>query len=50
MDVRLAQDVNLRYFAGMKCAEIQKALSLTDRTVRRDWDKARLTLAHLLQR
>ena len=50
MDVRLAQVVEMRYFAGMNDAEIGEALGLTDRTVRRDWEKARLTLAHILQR
>ena len=50
MDARLAQVVEMRYFAGMNDAEIGEALGLTDRTVRRDWEKARLTLAHILQR
>ena len=50
VDARLAQVVQMRYFAGMTDAEIGEALSLTDRTVRRDWEKARLILAHLLQR
>jgi len=50
MDARLAQVVEMRYFAGMTDVEIGEALGLTDRTVRRDWEKARLLLAHLLQR
>jgi len=50
MDARLAQVVEMRYFAGMNDAEIGETLGLTDRTVRRDWEKARLTLAHILQR
>ena len=50
MDARLAQVVEMRYFAGMNDAEIGEALGITDRTVRRDWEKARLTLAHILQR
>jgi DNA-directed RNA polymerase specialized sigma24 family protein len=39
----------MRYFAGMGDAEIGEVLGVTDRTVRRDWEKARLMLAHLLQ-
>jgi DNA-directed RNA polymerase specialized sigma24 family protein len=33
----------------MKDTEIAQALGLTDRTVRRDWEKARLLLAHALR-
>jgi RNA polymerase sigma factor (TIGR02999 family) len=50
MDARLAQVVEMRYFAGMSDGEIGEALGVTDRTVRRDWEKARLILAHVLQR
>jgi DNA-directed RNA polymerase specialized sigma24 family protein len=39
----------MRYFAGMKEAEIAAALGVTDRTVRRDWEKARLLLAAALR-
>jgi RNA polymerase sigma factor (sigma-70 family) len=49
LDHRLAQVVEMRYFAGMKDAEIAEALGVTDRTVRRDWEKARLLLAHALK-
>lgn len=45
---RLAQVVEMRYFAGMTEPEIAEALGLTDRTVRRDWDKARLLLREAL--
>ena len=34
----------MRYFAGMTDQEIAEALGVTDRTVRRDWDKARALL------
>ncbi|MBI3369690.1 MAG: sigma-70 family RNA polymerase sigma factor [Burkholderiales bacterium] len=44
MDARLAQVVEMRYFAGMTEAEIAAALGLAERTVRRDWDKARTLL------
>jgi len=46
---RLAQVVEMRYFAGMTEIEIASALGVTDRTVRRDWDKARLLLAEALR-
>jgi RNA polymerase sigma factor (TIGR02999 family) len=46
---RLAQVVEMRYFGGYTEAEIAEALGLTDRTVRRDWDKARLLLGAMLQ-
>lgn len=45
---RLAQVVEMRYFGGYSELEIADALGLTDRTVRRDWDKARLLLAAML--
>ncbi|MBS0445326.1 MAG: sigma-70 family RNA polymerase sigma factor [Proteobacteria bacterium] len=41
LDARLAQVVEMRYFAGLDDAEIAAALGISDRTVRRDWDKAR---------
>lgn len=46
---RLAQVVEMRYFGGYAEAEVAEALGLTERTVRRDWDKARRLLAALLQ-
>jgi len=48
-DARLVQVVEMRYFAGMTEAEIAGALGVTDRTVRRDWEKARLLLAKALE-
>ena len=42
---RLAQVVEMRYFGGLSEAEIAAALGVTDRTVQRDWQKARLFLA-----
>jgi RNA polymerase sigma factor (TIGR02999 family) len=41
---RLAQVVECRFFAGYNDAETALALGLTDRTVRRDWVKARAWL------
>jgi RNA polymerase sigma factor (sigma-70 family) len=49
LDGRLAQVVELRYFSGMTDAEVAEALGITDRTVRRDWEKARLLLREALQ-
>jgi RNA polymerase sigma factor (TIGR02999 family) len=46
---RLAQVVEMRYYGGMSEQEIAAALGLTDRTVRRDWEKARLLLADALR-
>lgn len=45
---RLVDVVQLRYFGGMTDAEIADALGVTDRTVRRDWEKARLLLSEAL--
>lgn len=47
-DPRLAQVVEMRYFGGMSEAEIADVLEVATRTVRRDWDKARLLLAQWL--
>ncbi len=49
LDARLAQVVEMRYFGGMTDCEIAEALGITDRTVRRDWEKARVLLADALQ-
>jgi RNA polymerase sigma factor (TIGR02999 family) len=44
LDARLAQVVEMKFFAGLTEIEIAQALGLTERTVRRDWEKARLFL------
>lgn len=46
---RLARVVEMRYFGGYTETEVAEALDLTDRTVRRDWEKARLLLAESLR-
>jgi RNA polymerase sigma factor (TIGR02999 family) len=48
-DPRLAQVVQMRYFGGYSEQEIAEALDITDRTVRRDWEKARLILSELMR-
>lgn len=50
VDERLKTVVELRYFAGLEDREIAAMLGLSDRTVRRDWDRARMLLADLLGR
>jgi RNA polymerase sigma factor (TIGR02999 family) len=47
-DPRLAKVVEMRYFAGLNYLEIAAAFGVTERTIRRDWEKARLLLAAAL--
>jgi RNA polymerase sigma factor (TIGR02999 family) len=49
VDARLVRVVEMRYFGGLSEDEIAAALGVTDRTVRRDWEKARLLLAVALK-
>ena len=49
LDPRMTQVVELRYFGGLNEPEIAQALAVTERTVRRDWQKARLWLAEALK-
>jgi RNA polymerase sigma factor (TIGR02999 family) len=46
---RLARVVEMRYYGGLTEQEVAAALGVTDRTVRRDWEKARLLLADALR-
>ena len=50
VDARLVRVVEMRYFAGLTDIEIGAALGVTDRTVRRDWERARLLLADMIGR
>ena len=45
---RLAQVVEMRYFGGYSEAEMAETLGVTERTVQRDWEKARLILSAAL--
>jgi DNA-directed RNA polymerase specialized sigma24 family protein len=45
----MARVVEMRYFGGLTDLEIAEALGVTDRTVRRDWEQARLFLAEALK-
>ncbi len=49
MDERLVQVVEMRYFAGFSDEDIAQALQVNERTVRRDWQKARLLLSVALR-
>ena len=49
VDARLVQVVEMRYFAGLTEPEIAASLGVNERTVRRDWQKARLLLADALK-
>jgi RNA polymerase sigma factor (TIGR02999 family) len=44
LDGRLVQVVEMRYFAGLTVEQIAASLGVTERTIRRDWEKARLLL------
>lgn len=44
LDPRLAQVVECRFFAGLSEEDTATALGVSDRTVRRDWIKARAWL------
>ena len=46
---RLAQVVEMRYFGGYTEQEIADTLQVAERTVRRDWEKARLLLAAMIE-
>lgn len=49
VDKKLAHVVELRYFAGLSETEIAELLKRSERSVRRDWQKARLYLLASLQ-
>lgn len=48
-DARLARVVEMRYFGGLSEAEIADCLGITERTVQRDWQKARMLLSSMLR-
>jgi len=48
-NARLAQVVEMRYFGGYSEREIAAALGVTERTVQRDWEKARRILEAVLK-
>jgi RNA polymerase sigma factor (TIGR02999 family) len=50
LDPRLALVVDLKFFCGFSFVEIAAMQGLTDRTVQRDWEKARIFLLGALRR
>jgi RNA polymerase sigma factor (TIGR02999 family) len=46
---RLAKIAEMRYFGGYTETEIAEALGIAERTVRREWEKARLLLLELVR-
>jgi RNA polymerase sigma factor (sigma-70 family) len=49
-DPRLKQVIEMRYFAGLTEKEVADALGVTERTVRRDWQRAKLLLSVSLKK
>ena len=50
VDPRLKQVVEMRYFGGLTEQEVAEALGIAERTVRRDWERARMLLSVSLNR
>lgn len=48
VEPRLAKVVECKFFGGLSEAEIAEALGITERTVERDWAKARMLLRRAL--
>lgn len=48
VEPRLAECVDLKFFCGFSFLDIASMRSVTERTVRRDWEKARILLHQLL--
>jgi RNA polymerase sigma-70 factor, ECF subfamily len=49
LDPRQAQIVEMRFFAGMTIPEIAETLSLSEKTIDRDWEMARRWLSRELE-
>ena len=48
LDARLAECVDLKFFCGFTNAEIAELWKVSERTVAREWDKARVLLRQIL--
>jgi RNA polymerase sigma factor (TIGR02999 family) len=48
VEPRLAQVVDLKYFSGFSFSDIAAMWGMSERTVQRDWEKARALLHHAL--
>lgn len=49
IDPELAQLVNLKFFCGITFGEIAAVRGVSERTIQREWDKARVLLQRALQ-
>ena len=49
IDARLAEVVELRFYAGLTHDEIARSLGITKRTVTRDWAKAKMWLYRIMR-
>jgi DNA-directed RNA polymerase specialized sigma24 family protein len=49
LEPRLAEIVDLKYFCGFSLIEIAAIVGLSERTLQRDWEKARLLLFDALK-
>jgi RNA polymerase sigma factor (TIGR02999 family) len=49
VDARLARIVDLKFFCGFSFGEIGAMLGVSERTVQRDWEKARIYLHRVLR-
>ena len=49
LDERQARIVEMRFFAGLEVEEVASALGISERTVKRDWQKARAFLFDALR-
>lgn len=50
VDERLKQVVEMRFFGGFSDKEIAQSLGVTERTVSRDWQRARMLLQMSVRR
>jgi RNA polymerase sigma factor (TIGR02999 family) len=48
-DARLARIVDFKFFCGFSFVEIASMTGVSERTVQRDWEKARIYLHHVLR-
>jgi RNA polymerase sigma factor (TIGR02999 family) len=48
-DRRLAEVVDLKYFAGLSLLEIAALRGVSERTIQREWERARMLLQHMLK-
>jgi RNA polymerase sigma factor (TIGR02999 family) len=49
LDPALARLVEMRFFGGMTAIEIAEALGISERTVQREWNKARALLLTMIE-